>query len=233
MGTNCAIYLANFYLFAYEFDFLKCLFKNNACPAVLQRLYLLCRIVDDLFVADFPDFENFIYLDQDSFDGGIYPNISWELKYTSKSFSRNFLDLAMKQRYILWYLWQMLSTRVCNCWNDFHALSIPISQLLLSWELSIVNFTGSWGFVVVKSSKVYLLQINPMFLACELYANNINYLLRNLRDQDNLCEHNAARKFHILHERFNRNTPRFFSDGQSYCSPEKWTLPCKDYVKED
>jgi hypothetical protein len=31
MGTNCAIYLAKFYLFSYEFDFLKCLFKNNAC----------------------------------------------------------------------------------------------------------------------------------------------------------------------------------------------------------
>jgi hypothetical protein len=101
MRTNCAIYLAHFYLFSYEFDFLKCLFKNNACHAVLHRLYLVCRIVDDLFVADFPDFENFMYLDQDSFHGGIYPKISCELKYTSKSFSRNFLDLAMKQRYIL------------------------------------------------------------------------------------------------------------------------------------
>ncbi len=57
MGTNCAIYLANFYLFSYEFDFLKCLFKNNACG--LHRLYLVCRIVDDLFVADFPDFLEF------------------------------------------------------------------------------------------------------------------------------------------------------------------------------
>ncbi len=68
---------------------------------MLHRLYLVCRIVDDLFVAEFPNFENFIYLDQDSFDGGIYPKISCELKYTSKSFSRNFLDLATKQRYIL------------------------------------------------------------------------------------------------------------------------------------
>ncbi len=29
---------------------------------------------------------------------------------------------------------------------------IPVSQLLLSWELSIVNFTGFWGFVVVRIS---------------------------------------------------------------------------------
>ncbi len=56
MGTNCAFYLANFYLFSYEFDFLKC--KNNTCLAVLHRLYLVCRIV-----ADFPDFENFMYID--------------------------------------------------------------------------------------------------------------------------------------------------------------------------
>jgi hypothetical protein len=35
-----------------------------------------------------------MYLDQDSFDGGIYPIMSCALKYSSKSFSRNFLDLA-------------------------------------------------------------------------------------------------------------------------------------------
>jgi hypothetical protein len=99
MGTNCAIYLANLSLFSC--DFLNCPFENNTCRPVLHRLYLVCRIVDDLFVAHFQDFENFMYLDQDSFDRGIYPIISCELKYTSKSFSRNILDLAMKQRYIL------------------------------------------------------------------------------------------------------------------------------------
>jgi len=66
MGTNCAIYLANFYLFSSEFDFLNCLFKNNACRTVLHRLYLVCRIVDDLFVADFPNFL-FSYHDYSSF----------------------------------------------------------------------------------------------------------------------------------------------------------------------
>jgi len=32
MGTNCVVYLANFYLFTYEFDFIKCLLKSNTCP---------------------------------------------------------------------------------------------------------------------------------------------------------------------------------------------------------
>jgi hypothetical protein len=32
MVTNCVVDLANFYLFAYEFDFIKCLLKSNTCP---------------------------------------------------------------------------------------------------------------------------------------------------------------------------------------------------------
>ncbi len=38
MGTNSAVYLANFYLFTYEFDFIKCLLRSNTCPVVLHRL---------------------------------------------------------------------------------------------------------------------------------------------------------------------------------------------------
>ncbi len=52
MGTNCAVYLANFYLFTYEFDFIKCLLKSNTCPVVLHSLSLVHRFVDDLFVPD-------------------------------------------------------------------------------------------------------------------------------------------------------------------------------------
>jgi hypothetical protein len=53
MGTNCVVYLANFYLFTYEFDFIKHLLKSNTCPVVLHRLSLVRRFVDDLFVPDF------------------------------------------------------------------------------------------------------------------------------------------------------------------------------------
>jgi hypothetical protein len=95
MGSNCAVYLANFYLFSDEFDFLKHLLKNNTCSVVLHRLSLAHRFV--LFVPDFPDFENFMYLDQDCFGSSIYPKTSCELNCTSKGFSCNFLDLAVKQ----------------------------------------------------------------------------------------------------------------------------------------
>jgi hypothetical protein len=84
MGTNCAVYLVNFYLSTYEFDFIKCLLKSNTCPVVLHRLSLVRRFVDDLFVPDFPDFDNFMYLNQDSFGSSIYPKISCELNCTSK-----------------------------------------------------------------------------------------------------------------------------------------------------
>jgi hypothetical protein len=53
--------------------------------------------VDDLFVPDFPDFVNFMYLNQDSFGSSIYPKTSCELNCTSKGFSCNFLDLAVGQ----------------------------------------------------------------------------------------------------------------------------------------
>jgi hypothetical protein len=53
--------------------------------------------MDDLFVPDFLDVENFMYLKQDSFGGGIYPKTSCELNYTSQGFSCNFLDLIVIQ----------------------------------------------------------------------------------------------------------------------------------------
>ncbi len=97
MGTNCAVYLANFYLFTYEFDFIKHLLKSNTCPVMLYSLSLVCRFVDDLFVPDFPDFENFMFLNQDSFSSGIDPKTSCELNCMSKGFSCNFLDLTVRQ----------------------------------------------------------------------------------------------------------------------------------------
>jgi hypothetical protein len=50
-----------------------------------------------LFCPDFSDFENFMYLNQDSFGSGIYPKTSCELNCMSEGFSCNFLDLAVRQ----------------------------------------------------------------------------------------------------------------------------------------
>ncbi len=111
MDTNCAVYLANFYLFTYEFDFIKRLLKSNTCLVVLRRLSLVRRFVDDLFVLDFPDFENFMYLNQDSFGSGIHPKTSCGLNCTSKGFSCNFLDLSVRQspQGLSWYIFDKRS----------------------------------------------------------------------------------------------------------------------------
>ncbi len=42
MGTNCAVYLADFYLFTYEFDFIKRLLKRFTCHVMLYSLSLVC-----------------------------------------------------------------------------------------------------------------------------------------------------------------------------------------------
>jgi hypothetical protein len=53
MVINCAVYLANFYIFTYEFDFIMRFLKSNTCFVVLHSLSLVHRFVDDLFVLDF------------------------------------------------------------------------------------------------------------------------------------------------------------------------------------
>jgi hypothetical protein len=54
MGTNCAVYLANFYLLTYEFDFINHLLNSKTCPVMLHRFSMVYRPVD-LFVPNFRD----------------------------------------------------------------------------------------------------------------------------------------------------------------------------------
>jgi hypothetical protein len=79
MGTNCAVYLANFYSFPRSLIFFTRLLKCNSCPVVLQTLFLVCRFVDDHFIVDFLD--SVMYL-VDSFGGYTYPKITCELNCT-------------------------------------------------------------------------------------------------------------------------------------------------------
>ncbi len=94
-------------------------------------------------------------LDKDSFGGSIYPKTFCKLYCTSKSFSCIFLDLAVKQscQGISCNMSDKSSqTKVCRYLHDMYDIcSFQISLLLLcSWPLSIVSFTGSWCFVVLK-----------------------------------------------------------------------------------
>jgi hypothetical protein len=97
MGTNCAVFLANLYLFTYEFDFMKRLVSANTCPVFLHKLCHIRPFVDDLFVLDIPTFQEFMYLNPDSLGGGIYPKDFCELNCTTSSNTCTFLDLKISQ----------------------------------------------------------------------------------------------------------------------------------------
>ncbi len=146
MGTNCVVYLANFYLLAYEFDFINHLLKSKTCPVMLHMFSMVYRLVDDLFVPNFPDFENFMYLNQGSFGSGIYPTTSCELNCMSKGFSRNFLSLAVRQSP------QGLSCDIFDKCSQREYAGIEMVRMphvhsnisiTAKLGLSIVNFTGS------------------------------------------------------------------------------------------
>ena len=77
MGINCAVFLANFYLFTYEFEFMERLICANTCPVFLHKLCNVRRFVDDLFVLDIPSFQEFMY---------ILIQILWVEEFIPKSF---------------------------------------------------------------------------------------------------------------------------------------------------
>jgi hypothetical protein len=55
--------------------------------------------VDNIFVPDFPDFGNFMYLDRDSFGGSIYSKTSCVSNCTSKGFSCDIFDKHSQPEY--------------------------------------------------------------------------------------------------------------------------------------
>jgi hypothetical protein len=107
---------------------------------------MVSRPVDDLSVPNFPDFENFMYLNQDSFGSGIYPKTSCELNCMSKGFSRNFLSLAVRQSPQGLYC-DIFDKRSQREYAGIEMVRMPHVHSNISITaklgLSIVNFTGS------------------------------------------------------------------------------------------
>ena len=100
MGTNCAVYLANLYLFAYELDFVNRTVGNPAFHHIVHHFRWTKRYIDDLLAIDNPVSENYFY--SNSFDAsglvGIDPSC---LSLTSEQNSPsevNFLDLIIFRR---------------------------------------------------------------------------------------------------------------------------------------
>jgi hypothetical protein len=117
MGTNCAVFIANFFLYTYELDFVQRLAQivspTGPQPQVLaqtdaQRVafateLLLAfgytrRFVDDLLSIHNPHFADFIYVDGQTVHAsgirGIYPSVL-HLVPTQSGESVDFLDLTI------------------------------------------------------------------------------------------------------------------------------------------
>ncbi len=182
MGTNCAVYLVNFYLLAYEFDFINCLLKSNTCPVVFPRLSMVHRFVDDLLVPDFPDFENFMYLNQGSFGGGRYPKTSCELNCMSKVFSCNFLDLAVRQS-PQGFSCDIFDKRSQPEYSGIEMIRMPHVHSNISITaklgLSIANFTGSCRLCSCK--KFFVFQMVSLIVLLKIKGYPLKILLKRTR----------------------------------------------------
>eukprot|EP00123_Amoebidium_parasiticum_P019058 comp24335_c0_seq5/m.46115 comp24335_c0_seq5/g.46115 ORF comp24335_c0_seq5/g.46115 comp24335_c0_seq5/m.46115 type:complete len:939 (-) comp24335_c0_seq5:29-2845(-) len=90
MGTNCAVFLANFYLFTYELDFVRKLIAHERID-VLVDFQFTRRYIDDLISLHNPRILSHLYLEDCDF--GLYPKTSLQLNPAGSSPSVPYLDL--------------------------------------------------------------------------------------------------------------------------------------------
>ena len=86
MGTNCALLVADWFLFCYERDFMLCLSDNNQTD-IIEAFNSTSRYLDDLLNINNPYFEQMV--------GQIYPT---ELQLNKTNFSNTeapFLGLKL------------------------------------------------------------------------------------------------------------------------------------------
>ena len=77
MGTNCAVFVANLFCFAYEYDFIVQLVNANRVD-LFFKFSGTARYIDDLFCIDNNLFSNYLYVSQIDDQGlhGIYLDFS-------------------------------------------------------------------------------------------------------------------------------------------------------------
>ena len=86
MGTNCAPFLADIFLYSYEADFIQSLLSTGK-KQLASRFNLIFRYIDDVLSINSTSFENYL--------GQIYP-AELEIKDTTESTaSASYLDLLL------------------------------------------------------------------------------------------------------------------------------------------
>jgi hypothetical protein len=92
MGTNCAVFLANLYLFSFELDFITSLINTNQIT-LLNSFALTKRYIDDIITCNNPYFEKHRYLAPHLI--GIYPEATLKLNLEQSALPIHFLDIQI------------------------------------------------------------------------------------------------------------------------------------------
>ena len=100
MGTNCAVFLANLYLFGYELDFVTRGASDIAHHPMLKRFRRTRRFIDDLIAIDNPYFVKYRYTSYVDETGlkGIYPVCLTLNKECSSFMGCDYLDVHLSRK---------------------------------------------------------------------------------------------------------------------------------------
>ena len=103
MGTNCAVFLANLFCFAYEFEFLVQLVDANRVDLV-SKFSGTARYIDDLFSVDNELFSQYLYVSQTDVHGlhGIYPDFLTLNCEQESNVKISFLDVLVFRDKNIW-----------------------------------------------------------------------------------------------------------------------------------
>ena len=97
IGTNCAVWLANWYLFTYELDFVERLIRMKRTKT-LEYFNVTARYIDDVLSGGNPLFQEYAVLENKQINGenvGIYPKFLTLNRESGPAHAVHFLDVSL------------------------------------------------------------------------------------------------------------------------------------------
>ena len=180
MGTNCAVFLANYYLFTFELEFIQKLVAANRFD-LISNFVLSKRYIDDCLSLNNPQFKRFALQPNDVLveDGitGIYPSsLTLNLEQSSWT-SVHFLDVFMKKHKHTWYT-SIFDKREIPPLNKISNVKFPHMDSFLSKDSKYSVLTGQFH----RFSRICQRRKDFIFRAKQLIAYLLakNYKKRTL-----------------------------------------------------
>jgi hypothetical protein len=158
LGTQCAGQLANTYCFTYEFQFLRRLIqagkrdfaKNplDTTKLTLAQTFLNCRrYIDDLFVLDIKEFDDYLYIPQSGPNGstnghGIYPQNILTLIKADSGLSVPYLDIFIHQNKRRGLIAGIFDKRLDSKYDHINVIRYPDINSFLATKSKSSILTG-------------------------------------------------------------------------------------------